>query len=128
MSMYLTEGISPEWHGNVLNIFRKMQTEIDGKIETIICDEMQCDLTELREWLATKREPKIVLDWVRHLSAEELARLLDCTCPPPKSVSHCLIEKNREPNPEECEKCWLKWLYRSVDDEVRRVSGFQNPV
>ena len=56
-------------------------------------------------------------DNIRYMTDEELAGFCEeNVCPPSFSASDCLSEKMREPNPDECRDCWLKWLREEVKE------------
>ena len=55
-------------------------------------------------------EPMTNADKIRHMTDEELAMLLQPTCPP---CDRCHIGDEIK----DCYKCWLDWLKQEVDEK-----------
>ena len=64
------------WEEDILGVTHEVIQELDNKRLTVICDHYNIDMSELREWLATKRKRKTNADLIRAMTDEELADYL----------------------------------------------------
>ena len=64
------------WQDDILLIEQERETELDNRRMNVICYHFDIDMSELREWLNTKRKRKTNADRIRSMTDEELAEEL----------------------------------------------------
>ena len=102
------------WEEDIFRVTHELIQELDNKRLTVICDHYNIDMSELREWLATKRKWKTNADRIRNMSDEELASLFGSTCDCDNAC--CFIHNKGVSCMNGCEAAWLEWLKKEVKD------------
>ena len=103
------------WQDDILLIAQERETELDNRRMNVICYHFDIDLSELREWLATKRKRKTNADRIRSMTDEELDKFLGEVQWDVANYCGGVTQKQEYPVPEQM-GAWLDWLKKEVED------------
>lgn len=103
------------WQDDIMKITQSIITKMDNARMSEVCNHMDLDCSELREWIEQKnKKVKTNADRIRAMSDDELSYLIidnvDCN-------SRCKAWKEGcEYSDSTCRQAWLDWLKEEVKE------------
>ena len=109
------------WQDDIMKITQSIITKMDNARMSEICNHLELDCSELREWIDQKnKNVKTNADRIRAMSDEELAKIIgkniDCKICRNMANTDGLCPASIINGELDCSGVWLDWLKKEVED------------